>query len=490
MKVSPHPDWATSHRKPGTELRLIKGKYYLYAVSSRYNPEKKKPQKITGKLLGRITQADGFIESDKNKLRQNAQNQAHGVSNKPIAVRELGFSKIIIALAVPVISKLKEVFPNDWALMLSMAYCRLGWQAPIKNIPFLIEQSHLRDWAGLSSFGEKIISDALRRWGSSRPAIVQYMNSFMQEGGFALIDATEIASKSSNISLVEKGYNSRLDYQPQVNLLYLYSLDNSMPVFYRLLGGNIREIKALKNTLLESKLNKAILIADKGFFSAQNIKDLIENELHFIIPVRRNNSAITYNNLEKIEKTDSYFKYQERYIYHYNFEHEGLNYITFMDGRLKEEEKTDYLNRIKTLPEKYTAEKFKEKLDRMGTVTMTYKLEEKNSTAENVYLTYKSRGQIEQMFDGLKNTIDAGSSYMQNEDALQGWMFINHLALQLYYLIQKQLMEAKLHSKLSIKDVVLKSQRWTELRIEDKWIPAEATLHSLKILKSMGVHIT
>jgi len=488
MKLSPHPDWATAHRKPGTELRLIKGKYYLYAVSSRYNPEKKKAQKITGKLLGRITQDDGFLESDKNKLR-SASNTGIIVP-KSVNVRELGFSKVVIANAEPIISKLKEIFQDDWQLMLAMAYCRLGWQAPIKNIPFLIDQSHLREWAGLQSYNEKVISQALRKWGSARHSVVQYMNGFIQDGDFALIDATEIMSKSAQISLVEKGYNSRMDYQPQVNLLYIYSLESNMPVFYRLLPGNIREIKALKNTLKESKLSNAILIADKGFFSAENIRDLIANQLYFIIPLRRNNSAIKYDAISQIEKTDSYFQYQGRFIYHQSFENDGINYVTFFDGRLREEEKTDYLTRIKTHPEKYNTEKFKEKIDRMGTITMAYTLKDQNTLPEKIYLTYKSRGQIEQMFDGLKNIIDANSSYMHNEEALQGWMFINHLALQIYYLIFNKLMQEKLSSKWSVKDIVLKAQRWTEVKIQDQWIPSEATAQSLKVLKTLGVHIT
>ena len=53
-KQSKHPQWATRHKRKGTELRLINGRYYLYEVSSKWNPEKKRAQKITGKLLGRI----------------------------------------------------------------------------------------------------------------------------------------------------------------------------------------------------------------------------------------------------------------------------------------------------------------------------------------------------------------------------------------------------------------------------------------------------
>ncbi len=54
-------------------------------------------------------------------------------------------------------------------------------------------------------------------------------------------------------------------------------------------------------------------------------------------------------------------------------------------------------------------------------------------TSEDIYSTYKSRVNIELMFDGMKNVLDNHKTYMQNESALQGWMFINHIALQWYY---------------------------------------------------------
>ncbi len=64
MNISPHPDWALAHKRKGTELRLIRGIYYLYEVSSKWSPEKKHAVKITGKLLGKITEKDGFVEPD------------------------------------------------------------------------------------------------------------------------------------------------------------------------------------------------------------------------------------------------------------------------------------------------------------------------------------------------------------------------------------------------------------------------------------------
>ncbi|MDR1973288.1 MAG: hypothetical protein LBQ31_01285, partial [Bacteroidales bacterium] len=67
---STHPTWALAHKRPCTELRNINGRYYLYEVTSKWNPEKKRSVKITGRLLGKITQSEGFVESEKAQLRK------------------------------------------------------------------------------------------------------------------------------------------------------------------------------------------------------------------------------------------------------------------------------------------------------------------------------------------------------------------------------------------------------------------------------------
>ena len=91
-KISPHPQWALDYRKPGTELRHIRGKYYLYSVSSKYDPKLKRSKKISGKILGTITQQDGFVESEKKKLREKAM---FVVDFDTICVREFGFSSFL-----------------------------------------------------------------------------------------------------------------------------------------------------------------------------------------------------------------------------------------------------------------------------------------------------------------------------------------------------------------------------------------------------------
>jgi predicted transposase YbfD/YdcC len=56
-----HPDWALKFKTKNTELRLIRGKYYLYNITSKWDPEKKRPQKITLGSVGTITEEHGLI---------------------------------------------------------------------------------------------------------------------------------------------------------------------------------------------------------------------------------------------------------------------------------------------------------------------------------------------------------------------------------------------------------------------------------------------
>jgi len=59
------------------------------------------------------------------------------------------------------------------------------------------------------------------------------------------------------------------------------------------------------------------------------------------------------------------------------------------------------------------------------------------------------------MIDTLKDVVEADMSYMQNEFALEGWMFINYIALHWYYRIYQQLLaKHELNGKFSPKDFI------------------------------------
>ena len=56
-----YPDWVLKHKTKGTELRKIRDKYYLYKVTSKWDPKKKKAKKVTLGQVGTISEEYGLI---------------------------------------------------------------------------------------------------------------------------------------------------------------------------------------------------------------------------------------------------------------------------------------------------------------------------------------------------------------------------------------------------------------------------------------------
>jgi len=69
------PEWVLKHKKKGIELREIRGRYYVYEVSSKWNKNLKRSQKITGNYLGTITEANGFVPKRTKQVKISKTNK-------------------------------------------------------------------------------------------------------------------------------------------------------------------------------------------------------------------------------------------------------------------------------------------------------------------------------------------------------------------------------------------------------------------------------
>ena len=62
--MATHPEWVLRHKIPNTEIRCIRGKYYLYNITSVWCPEKNRTKKKTLKQVGVIAKEVGYLKSD------------------------------------------------------------------------------------------------------------------------------------------------------------------------------------------------------------------------------------------------------------------------------------------------------------------------------------------------------------------------------------------------------------------------------------------
>ncbi len=483
--MTKHPQWALKHKRKGTELRLIKGTYYLYEITSKWNPEKKRSQKITLGLLGKITRENGFIESEKRKLRKG------GHIPDDISIKEYGLSSFIKNNLIEYIDMLKKYFPEHWKFIIASAYARLAYQSPLKNYQYHFSKSFLSEQFTRIGLSSSTIAKKTREIGRSRHRILDFLHEFKVDGDNILFDGTDLFSNSGKMRFPVKGKTKKGTFENIINLMFVFSIKLKQPVYYRIMSGNIKDISSFKLCLEESGICDATIIADKGFYSDSNIQKLDEEGLQYIVPLRRNSALIDYDKIKKgdFEEFEGYFMYQKRIIWYYQKIQDGKRVIVYKNEELKNEEINDYLRRCETLPESYSTQGFYERQYKFGTIAIITNIDEEQTT-ESIYLIYKSRSQIETMIDVFKNLFYADRTYMQDDDAIEGWMFINFVVMHWYYKILHQLKARELNTKYSPKDIIQFLLDIKKVKINGHWYEDNITKKNKAIFEKMKMPIT
>lgn len=479
---TPYPEWAIIHRRPGTEIRRIGEKFYMYQVSSYYDKDKKAGRKKTGKYLGTITEDNGFVAAKFKKVARDLPL----INTENLSTKEFGLSNFIQTHCSDIIDPLKVFFPQLWEWILVALYCRLAHSSPMKNMGYYFKKSYLSETFDIN-LNAKAISLLVRQLGDDRKPVTDYMKQIAGDEKFLLIDATSMVSYSNNLTKVDMGLSKNKQYEPIFNLLYLYSPNTYLPAYYRIFNGNIKDVTMLSMTLKESNYKNAIIVGDKGFFSEENLKELEEQALKYIVPLRRNSSLIDYEKYADLTKRASHFLFENRVIYYHSYPSQNNRIIyLFIDEQMMLKEKRDFIARKEKGLVGYTDEEFTIQIARFGTFSIIANMD---ITPREIYINYKSRMGIELLFDGTKNILGNDFTYMQNDEALEGWMFINHLALLIHHKIYQLLKEKNMLSKYSIRDFIEYLADVKKVKINDDWILEPIIKEQQKLLQSIGLSI-
>ena len=459
-----YPDWVTKWKTKGTHVMRKGDLYYLYRVHSEWNREKGRAQLRTDEYLGRIT-PDGFIEPKvKRALRRYDQ----------IMVKEYGSSFLINHISRDVMDELKRHFP-EWKEIFAFACMRLLHRSPMKNVEFHYITSYLSEMLGDAHVSPDALGPMIRRIGMDRTAMTGFMRSFMKDDRYLAVDLTHVLSMSESVISATLGHNSMGEYLPQVQVLFLFSLDHHMPAYFRILPGSINSMASLKLSMEESGARRIVLVADTGFYSSSNVSALDSMGIFYIIPLKRNSRLIDYS-----AEGERHFMFQDHPIFYRKYAVGNRAMYTFRNDFLKAEEEKDFLARSGS-SERFTAIR-----ERMGTVSVITNL---HISGEIVYDMLKSRAEIEQSYDTFKNTIHADRTYMRDDYQMQGWMFVNFIALIMHYRVYGMLKEKNLLRKYSPEDVMEHLSRVFRLKIGEEWKISEIPKKSRVLIDGLQIPI-
>ena len=504
------PDFVRNFVKPkNTEIKHISGHWYLYERTSKYNPETGKSTKVSGKMLGSITE-QGLVGKKVSFSRI-----------REIEVVELGASQYFYEKGALIRQRLREFFPDIWKEIFSVAVMRLVYDRTLRRC-----HTHYATSIMSSIFPGLPISPAsltrlLDRLGQDRGNIRAFMLSMPRdESRFMTVDGHRLLSASRTLENAEVGYDSKLRYKSQINLLYIFSLGDGVgrPEYYMQFAGNIPDVTAFVALLREAGINEedCIFITDKGFGSKGNFDLVDEDTLHYMAPLKRGNLDVRGKVPSSQSDYEYGFIYHKRPILAKRIDCEGYAVHLFLDPSLLVDETAGMLTRLgkknatielkkekelgrreknkgrlsdEALAELVSCKLSDEIADKTEMGTISIRTNQLDLTPEQVYYIYKQRQAIEQFFKTFDCTLEFNASYMRSNYSMEAWLFLNHLSMTMGTEAMDSIANLGMTQDISLDDFIQGMRKIKATKVDGKWYPAQVTKKVSAMCKQLEIKL-
>jgi len=435
------PKWVSKHKQKGIAIEKRGDSYYASRVTSVWDPKKKRAQKKTLEYLGKVT-PEGIIP--------------------PIGKRELRIGGILEAGNFVYLENFAKHLFGRMRIRYETSFAKRLWPdaALSKN-----------------SLGE-LLTRLGQQWPTQRDFFAQIANG---EKHMA-IDLSHIFSDSQNIQWIEYGHNGDDVWKPQVGILLMWGTTTQRPGFLKLLPGATHSAQTIVNAIWESGLQDCIAVVDKGFWSLDNVKCLEDANIQYAMALKRDLPQIKHASQTRYKE---YFRYRKRAQWWRSTKFDGRVIYHYLDKSIADQEESTYLERVEQGRAKMTDHKRLK--NRFGTLSI---LTDTGLSAEETYMLYKERRDVEYAFDTLQNTLGAETTWMRSRESLQGYLFIQFIALHLYSQVLEHLKRKDLLKLYSVKDVLTYLSKVCVVEMDGKDRIGEVTRQTKKVIELLEVPIT
>lgn len=474
------------------------GYYYVYKQICFWDAEKKQAR-YKRKLIGkRLTKDSEIIYNNRSKLENKLKEDIKSTKIKnnpskeslvipsPIRVTSLGAELILekyinnnslrtfLSEALQSKEDAEEVLAiAKYNICTNQAFSWSGqWIENHSNkLPYILTSQRVSEL--LKTITQSKIETFLKKW----------VNSNINSRGYYCFDSTNIKSTCKKDSQVQYGYTHGHEPYPQKNLSILSSQKNNIPVWYSLYEGSLNDSITIKN--LSARLHKLTnrnicFVLDRGYFSKENIQNIVEQGDKFLIPLpstvkwqydiidqKKIKLLTTAGTIQVVDSKGTIKDIQcttktmvvdhHRYWVHvyYNSLRRSLDEKKFFDmlNKLKDELKSgkeieahkdlyDKFFFYKTTPKKgkQIRDNAKAQLEFNKTYSGYWCLyTDSEKDGAKAYEAYAGRNTAEVFFDDYKNSIDGNTSRSHTLEANIGREFILFIELIILNLFKNDL---------------------------------------------------
>jgi len=471
---------------------------YAYRSVSYWDKEKKQ-SRARRTLVGRVDKETGEIIPTDGRNRKTQEGNAP-VKRGSKAVERVhrsfyGATYLLDAIGekLGITHDLKHCFPDTYRQILSIAYY------------LILEDStplyRFEKWGILHKhpYGNTITSQrsselfaSITEESKQRFFILQGKRRLENE--FWAYDTTTLSSYSETLRQVQYGRNKEHDRLPQLNLALVFGQESNLPFYYRKLAGNIPDSKTICHLLDELNIlgySKVKLVMDRGFYSTDNINNLFQNHVKFLVSVKmslifiRNELDAIYDTFRSFEhysenyelyyqtvrttwnytqkrpyKGDTLQESRRLYIHYYyninraaedekNFDRQLITLKQELESgeRVPEHEKLyqKYFI-IKTTPKRGTQAKVREEIVTKAKRYYGFFALITNETMDAITALelYRNKDVVEKAFGNLKDRLNMRRALVSSEQSLDGKLFVQFVALIYLSYIKKQMQKKDL----------------------------------------------
>ena len=421
MAIKNMPQWVLKHKEKGKTIKEKNGKYYLYEHKCVYDKNRPNKNYVKDTYIGRITEDNGLILAG-HFSNAKAEN---------LYSKEYGSYALFTKLGDSILERLKKYFGDKYALLIFVIAClRVKDHTQYCELEDEFQDNYFSASNKNLNMSKSYLSDFLEDLSHYKDNMTNFMREDITEDDIIIFDGTNLLCGSNNVSYVGYGYKHGHNYNSQVNELYAFSAKNRKAVYYKLLEGSVSDKATLQDVLLESKISNAIALIDNGFESDNNINSLLTNKNKYIMALKRSSSLVPEEILKDFSREEAreYFVNNHETIYAYETKDEnGDRICIYFNKSIESIESSEYIEKMSKGVKGYTKENIKKAQERFGIFNIKTNIED--FSLQKIYEYYKSRFEIEYMFDTVKNTLGYDKTFMHSDKSIESWAFINHISI-------------------------------------------------------------
>lgn len=505
------------HRKKDT------GVTYVYKIVEEYWDKDRKQMRNKQICLGKLDPLTGeLIPSKRLDKTPPPVPTASTIVIGPTMV----LSKV--ARDIGLEATLKQAFPTAWEQILTLSYflvstgdALIHGDAWCRNHEVPADGSYadqrLSEW--LSNITEDGCQSFFKAW-----------NKHISEKEYLCYDITSISSYSELNEYVRYGYNRDKESLPQINLAMVYGQKSGLPVTYRFLPGAISDVSSIKKLLsVFDKLEypHMNLVLDRGFYSRQNVTELLNKRYHFIIGLKSDRSwvrsiidecqdaLVSPRGYRQMDMDSLYMhtkpvQWEENnrrcYVHIYYNPHRAADDFENMikhlvcckdeleSGRTNPSNQEDYKKYfiVKETPVRGRSVEYND--DAIRNYRNKYAgffaiMSTKKMDAMECLQVYRDKDVVEKAFDDLKNSLDMKRLRIHTSGRMAARFFVQFVSLILRNGMQKTMRETNLSERYSPKLLLGELESLTKIHYTGKYkdIISEVTKSQREILTAFGI---